>query len=189
MNDTPETDEQVNGKPCTQFGILSGNSLRDSLIPSIFARKLERERDEARAELSLKFQSVTIASGTISDLLKKSERREREREEAIKQIHEEARDYESQIRKLCEAYNDLAERNAKLKAYFIQKSDSAERERDEAQNNLKITQEAFVKAKVERVEALRERDEARATIANLQVCLEELAKLAQKLKDERDCKK
>jgi len=44
--------------------------------------KTERERDEARAELSLKCQSVTIASGTISDLLKKSERLERERDGA-----------------------------------------------------------------------------------------------------------
>jgi hypothetical protein len=36
-----------------------------------------------------------------------------------------------------------------------------ERERDEAREVLKITQEAWVKAKAERVEALRERDEAR----------------------------
>ena len=36
-----------------------------------------------------------------------------------------------------------------------------ERERDEAREELKITQEAWVKAKAERVEALRERDEAR----------------------------
>ncbi len=39
----------------------------------------------------------------------------RERDEAIKQIHEEARDYELQIKKLCEAYNDLGEQNAKLR--------------------------------------------------------------------------
>jgi hypothetical protein len=36
-----------------------------------------------------------------------------------------------------------------------------QRERDEAREVLKITQEAWVKAKAERVEALRERDEAR----------------------------
>jgi hypothetical protein len=41
-------------------------------------KKVYRERDEARAELSLKCQSVTIASGTISDLLKKSERLEKQ---------------------------------------------------------------------------------------------------------------
>jgi hypothetical protein len=40
--------------------------------------ELIRERDEARRELSLKCQSVTIANGTISDLLKKSERLEKQ---------------------------------------------------------------------------------------------------------------
>lgn len=43
---TPETDEQINGKPCTRFAIMAGDSLRDALVPSQFARKLERERDE-----------------------------------------------------------------------------------------------------------------------------------------------
>ena len=47
---TPETDEQINGKPCTRFAIAAGDSLRDALVPSEFARKLERERDEAREE-------------------------------------------------------------------------------------------------------------------------------------------
>ena len=50
MSDTPETDEQVNGKPCTRFQIAVGDSLRDALVPSEFARRLERERDEAREE-------------------------------------------------------------------------------------------------------------------------------------------
>ena len=41
-------------------------------------------------------------------------------------------------------------------------SENAElkRERDEAREDLKITQEAWVKAKFDRVESLRERDEA-----------------------------
>lgn len=39
-------------------------------------------------------------------------------------------------------------------------------ERDEARKDLKITQEAWVKAKAERVEALRERDEAREEAAH-----------------------
>jgi hypothetical protein len=38
-----------------------------------------------------------------------------------------------------------------------------ERERDETKENLKITQDAWIRAKVERVEALCERDEARET--------------------------
>jgi hypothetical protein len=41
------------------------------------------------------------------------------------------------------------------------------RERDEAKANLKITQEAWVKAKVDRVESTRERDEAREQNAKL----------------------
>jgi hypothetical protein len=43
MSDTPLTDEQINGKPCTQFGLLAGMSLRNALVPSEFARQLERE--------------------------------------------------------------------------------------------------------------------------------------------------
>lgn len=41
------------------------------------------------------------------------------------------------------------------------------RERDEAREDLKITQEAWVKAKAERVEALRERDEAREALREI----------------------
>jgi len=41
-----------------------------------------------------------------------------------------------------------------------------ERERDEAREDLKITQEAWVKAKAERADALRKRDEARKDAAH-----------------------
>lgn len=102
--------------------------------------QLKRERDEARA-LLMKIHGATCTMHT--DEQRRKMRcpicLERERDEVIKQIHEEARDYELELRKLCEAYNDLAERNAKLKAYFIQKSDSAEQERDEArEQNAKL---------------------------------------------------
>ena len=40
---TPRTDEQINGKPCTRFCVLAGDSLRDALVQSDFARTLERE--------------------------------------------------------------------------------------------------------------------------------------------------
>lgn len=158
------TNSQMNNRPTPETDAFSGK-LEDWIN---FAEKLERERDEARAELSLKCQSVTIASGTISDLLKKIERLEkqiekvrRERDEAREQINEEVRDYELELRKLCEAYNDLAERNAKLKAYFIQKSDSAERERDEARNDIigwenkwKFAVDMAARAELERDDAL-----------------------------------
>ena len=49
MNSTPRTDEQINGKPCTQFGILAGDSLRNAAVPSEFARTLERELNAANA--------------------------------------------------------------------------------------------------------------------------------------------
>jgi hypothetical protein len=45
---TPRTDERINGAPCTRFGILAGDSLRDALVPSEFARTLERELHESR---------------------------------------------------------------------------------------------------------------------------------------------
>ena len=40
---TPRTDEQINGKPCTRFCVLAGDSPRDALVQSDFARTLERE--------------------------------------------------------------------------------------------------------------------------------------------------
>jgi predicted nucleic acid-binding Zn-ribbon protein len=43
VSDTPRTDEQINGKPCTRFEILAGDSLRNAAVPSEFARQLERE--------------------------------------------------------------------------------------------------------------------------------------------------
>ena len=48
MSDTPRTDEQINGKPCTRFAIMAGDSLRDATVQSEFARTLERELNEAR---------------------------------------------------------------------------------------------------------------------------------------------
>jgi hypothetical protein len=80
MRDTPETKAFK-----TRIRGIDGDK---HWVPAGFAEILERERDEAKAELSLKCQSVTIASGTISDLLKKSERLERERDEAIRQRNE-----------------------------------------------------------------------------------------------------
>jgi hypothetical protein len=47
VSDTPRTDEQINGKPCTRFEILAGDSLRNAAVPSEFARQLERELNAA----------------------------------------------------------------------------------------------------------------------------------------------
>jgi hypothetical protein len=53
MNDTPRTDKQINGNPCTRFGIMAGDSLRDAMVPSEFARELERELTAAREEITI----------------------------------------------------------------------------------------------------------------------------------------
>jgi Skp family chaperone for outer membrane proteins len=47
MSDTPRTDEQINGKPCTRFEILTGDCLRNAAVPSEFARTLESELNAA----------------------------------------------------------------------------------------------------------------------------------------------
>jgi hypothetical protein len=75
MNETPtpRTDEQVNGKPCTRFAIMAGDSLRDAMVPSEFARQLEREIVDARKErdkwayecgANMKLLKEAIATGT-----------------------------------------------------------------------------------------------------------------------------
>ena len=51
MNDTPRTDEQINGKPCTRFEILAGDSLRNAAVPSEFARTIERELNAANERI------------------------------------------------------------------------------------------------------------------------------------------
>lgn len=53
MSDTPQTDEQINGKPCTRFEVYVGDSLRDAWVASEFARKLERERDRYKSDVEV----------------------------------------------------------------------------------------------------------------------------------------
>ena len=53
MSNTPRTDEQINGKPCTRFEILAGDSLRNASVPSEFARTLERELNAANSKIEL----------------------------------------------------------------------------------------------------------------------------------------
>jgi phospholipase/lecithinase/hemolysin len=58
MSDTPRTDEQINGKPCTRFEVLAGDSLRNASVPSEFARGMERELNAANVELEEKRKDV-----------------------------------------------------------------------------------------------------------------------------------
>lgn len=64
---TPETDEQINGKPCTRFAIMAGDGLRDALVPSEFARKLERERDVEREMKYLGFETIRRVLGITGE--------------------------------------------------------------------------------------------------------------------------
>lgn len=58
MSDTPRTDEQINGKPCTRFEILAGDCLRNAAVPSEFARTLERELNAAQERIK-RLEAVT----------------------------------------------------------------------------------------------------------------------------------
>lgn len=68
MSDTPRTDEQINGKPCTRFGILAGDSLRNAAVPSEFCRQLERELNAANERIS-KLYDYVAALETGGDLM------------------------------------------------------------------------------------------------------------------------
>lgn len=63
MSETPRTDEQINGKPCTRFAVLVGDSLRDALVPAQFARELERENNRLRRALSVARQHIAAEFG------------------------------------------------------------------------------------------------------------------------------
>jgi len=51
VSDTPRTDEQINGKPCTRYEVYLGDALRDAWVPSQFARQLERELNAANDKI------------------------------------------------------------------------------------------------------------------------------------------
>ena len=66
MSDTPKTDEQINGKPCTRFELLAGDSLRNASVPSEFCRQLERELNAAKERIS-KLNDYVAALETAGD--------------------------------------------------------------------------------------------------------------------------
>jgi len=71
MSDTPRTDEQINGKPCTRFEILAGDSLRNASVQSEFARGLERELTAANEM----FRKLNIHALNLTDRIKQLEDR------------------------------------------------------------------------------------------------------------------
>jgi|TARA_R110000868_G_C10704434_1_gene749393 hypothetical protein len=69
VSDTPRTDEQINGKPCTRFEILAGDSLRNAAVPSEFARQLERELNAANEM----FRKLNLHTLNLTDRIKRLE--------------------------------------------------------------------------------------------------------------------
>ena len=88
MNSTPRTDEQINGKPCTRFAILAGDSLRDALVPSEFCRQLERELNAANDRIKRLEEDLMDAknkhAALVADVVVYEDRGER-----IKQLEQE----------------------------------------------------------------------------------------------------
>ncbi len=64
--DTPRTDEQINGKPCTRFAVFAGDSLRDALVRSEFARQLERELAAAQAKIANQSERIRYLEGATN---------------------------------------------------------------------------------------------------------------------------
>lgn len=69
MSDTPRTDEQINGKPCTRFEVIAGDSLRNASVPSEFARQLERELNAANES----FRKLNIHTLNLVDRIRRLE--------------------------------------------------------------------------------------------------------------------
>jgi hypothetical protein len=122
-----------------------------------FRRELYKVQEQcletARAELSLKCQSVTIASGTISDLLKKSELLEKQIGE-LERERDEAREALMKIEDLfidgTDIYADREKMGIIARAalegansdFHREMREKAERERDEARAELDAHREA-----------------------------------------------
>jgi hypothetical protein len=151
MSDTPETDavaEKIN------FG-----------VDIDFARKLERERDEAREAFVIATDQMVVAQGKVREANK-------ERDEAL--IDRTNGDiatmtinhYERILRERDEVRGLLASEKI-TRDHIIKRGVEVQKERDEAWDNLKITQQEWARARRERAEALRERDEAREALRAL----------------------
>ena len=76
MSDTPRTDEQINGKPCTRFEVMAGDSLRNASVPSEFARQLERELNAANVEIEEKRKDIVYLATEKAKLEERIKRME-----------------------------------------------------------------------------------------------------------------
>jgi len=204
MSDTPQTDAETHD--LSDYGPPVPCSGGD-WVAADYARKLERARDEARADvrtlqdIKRKHEHDELVAAQENDRLK------RERDEARKEID----DIRKMLSESGEAIGngvhdfsiiEMVENIIQSKNYFIKKSDSAEWERDEARRHLKEIEEygteeinAAVEIRQKLAHALvaldnmqeRERDEARGYALKLKrerdEAREDLIKSYTKIKD------
>ena len=83
VSETPRTDEQINGKPCTRFEVMAGDSLRNASVPSEFARELERELNAANTESEEKRKDVVWLATEKAELEERIKRLEEGGDKAI----------------------------------------------------------------------------------------------------------
>jgi chromosome segregation ATPase len=95
---TPRTDAQINGRPCTQFAIIAGDSLRDALVKSEFARQLERELTAVTEQLDGLRSGIDYASDQLSKVTE-------QRDGMRKRIAE----LEDELANACKKVEELAE--------------------------------------------------------------------------------
>ena len=162
MSDTPETDDQPTINAINDYGYQ---------VPCVdidFARKLERERNEAREHSENEIGKLIVR-------LNKSIFRRKEAECERNEARDEINIIRNTLSKNGEAVGngehdfsiiEMFENLMQSKDYFVRKSDSLERERDEARELLeseKITRNHIIKRSVEvereRDEAIRQRNE------------------------------
>ena len=114
-------------------------------VPAEFARKLERERDEVQKAVNNLCNHLGVNPANTTLLAVEILKIIRERDEA----------------------RGLLASEKITRDHIIKRGVEVQKERDEAWDNLKITQQEWARARRERAEALRERDEAREALRAL----------------------
>jgi hypothetical protein len=157
MSDTPRTDEQINGKPCTRFEMMAGDSLRNAAVPSEFARTLERELNSANTiirqqqlldEENLRLQERINQRDEWNKRLDELIDRQTEKIILLSEIRQEAGVQDANLRKKLSEANDrikmleVVERLATAQMDYIQQLES---ENDALRADLLLWNEKEVK--------------------------------------------
>jgi len=139
MSDTPDTDERA----VPHIGFYSC-----ATVPAEFARKLERERDEAREAFVIATDQMVVAQCTVRKL-------NTERDEAIKE--------RDKIQTELEMWRD----GNIMHQIHSDELEKVERERDEAREAWYQMQSSFERSRDEVERVIRERDEAREALREI----------------------